>query len=255
MIYLEHTVVSYPQQLRFSLDGDLLTYSFSLEEGEPSHTVNLRDVVRDYSQDHGVIAIGDNKGRPVVVEVTTLSYANRSLRNLNEDGTAWRSSPLAAYRDVSSTFYPACMILTPFKGCDLDSCTLYFFGSPGTITYPATNLSPAATIGQTQVSVNGEPLSAAPAPRLTEFLNSWLPISLVGGSQVAVGGSLALTVVAPDEPEVYLEALAGTLSRSRARNGDVVVLNAANLVPGTTARIKAGYKYWPGKIELSVDVI
>lgn len=255
MIYLKHTVEAYPQQLKFSLDGDVLTYSFSLEDGVAPHVVDLREVVRDFSQDHGVIAVGEKDGRPLVVETTTLSYANRSLRTLNEAGNAWRSSPLAAYRDAGTTFYPACMLLTPLKGCDVDDCTLYLFGSPGTITYPQTDLSPERTVGQTQVSVNGQPLSASPAPRLAEFLTSWLPISLTGGSQVAAGGSLALTVVGPDGPEIYLEAMAGSLSRSRARNGDVVVLHATDLTPGTQARIKAGYKYWPGKTDLMVDVV
>lgn len=224
-----------------ALVGSQLTYCLDPSAQEPTtHEVALDDVVAKYSQDHGVIAVGEAGSAVLTVETTAISVGYRGSPFVDTRGTARRDSPLAVYRSLSGGYgWPATFILTPHKGCPLADCTLFF----------------CTVAGQGTITVDGQPLDAEDAPLLPAYLREWQPISFTGGTQVQAGGSLALTVAAPAGPEVYLEALAGSLSRIRARDGDVVTLMATDLAPGAQIRIKAGYKYWPGQTDFIVDVV
>ena len=256
MNLLKTVLNPYPANSDIHIAGSILSFKFWIENPPAdAFTVDLATVVSELSQDHGVIPVGLKDDASFWVETISYSVLVRGPSKASPEGVVRQDTPLAIFKSLGGVGYPAVVVLTPFRGCSLNDCSLYFFGSSGTGEYPATDRTPACSYGSVSISIDGSPLVAQTVGLLPQYLNTWLPISFSGGSEVPSGGSLALTVIAPDGPEVYLEATAGTLSRARARNGDVVVLHAADLPPGTRARIKAGYKYWPGKTDFMVDVI
>lgn len=242
MNFLKTTIASVSIDHNVSIDGNSMTYCLNPTAESPiTSSVNLADVVARSSQDHGVIAVGENAGEALVVETTAISIGYRGSPFVNTYGAARRDSPLSVYRSFTpeSFGWPATFILTPYRGCALSDCTLFF----------------CVAEGQGTITVDGQPLNAQEAPLLPAYLKTWQPISFTGGNQVSSGGSIQLTVVAPQGTEVYLEALAGTLSQIRARNGDTVVFSAIDLPAGMQARIKAGYRYWPGQTDFIVNVV
>lgn len=223
-----------------SLIGSALTYRIGEEASPVECAVDLLDVIAKFSQDHGVIAIGSKNGEAFVVETTAISIGLRGSPFVETNGLARRDTPMGVYRSFTdASAVPVCYLLTPRKGCALDEATVYWFFNQGV----------------TDIIVDGSPLIADDAPIMPELLAEWLPIALEGPDAVPADGSAGFTVHAPVGTEVHLEATAGTLSRARARDGDAVVLTALGLTPGATARIKAGYKFWPSKIERTVSVM
>jgi hypothetical protein len=241
MEMLKTTLASYPGSATVDLNAASLTFSITDGQEEPVELgVDLLEVVSKHSQDHGVIAVGESKGKLLVSETTAISVAYRGSPFADTHNTARRDSALAVYRSLGGTAYPAVFILTPYRGCSFEECVLYFFES----NEPE----------DAQVTVNGQALVAQEIVRLADYLTTWLPISLVGPSSVSVGQHADITVSCPDNVEVHLEATAGVISRSRARNGDVVHLDLSEIPAGTTARVKAGYKFWPGKVDYEITV-
>ena len=104
------------------------------------------------------------------------------------------------------------------------------------------------------ITSEGSALVAEDGPVIGAFLQTWLPITLEGDGSVNAGQATAFKVRAPEGAVVFLEATAGVLNRSRAINGDVVTLDANGLRSGETLRIKAGYRFWPSKVEKSYTV-
>ena len=251
------TILSpYPGNASIEIEGTTLGFTID-SYGEPATplVVDLAEIVAKYSQDHGVIAIGQKGDQLLVVETTAISVGYRGSPYVGTYNLARRDSPLAVYRSLGGPSYPAILLLTPYRGCALDDCSLFFFDSSETASYPAFDRVPSYTYGRVDISVDGETLVAQTVGLPPSFLSGWLPISLTGPTGVGAGGSISLVVSAPPGTEVYLEALAGSLSRSRARSGDVVTLSAIDLPPGTRVRIKAGYKYWPGKTDVEIEVV
>lgn len=237
------TLAPYPGRASVDLNGSTLTFSISSAdaEGESVELVaDLSEIVSTYSQDHGVIAVGEKEGTLLVAETTAISVGYRGSPLVDTHYTARRDSALAVYRSLGGGAYPAVFILTPHRGCSLDECSLYFFES--------------SEPEDVQVTVNGQALAAQEIARLSDRIAAWMSISFAGPSSVSAGQHAELTLSCPDDVEVYLEATAGVLSRARARNGDIVHLDLSNLATGTTARIKAGYKFWPGKTDYEVVV-
>lgn len=238
---LKTTLASYPGSSTVSLDGSTVTFSIAGVEAEPTEVVaDLAEIVATYSQDHGVIAVGEKAGTLLAVETTAISVGYRGSPFVDTHNTARRDSALAVYRSLGGGAYPALFILTPYRGCSLDECSLYFFEE----SQPE----------NAQVTVNGQALVAQEIARLADHLAAWMPISFSGPSSVAVGERAELTLSCPDHVEVYLEATAGVLSRSRARNGDMVRLDLSDLSSGAVARVKAGYKFWPGKTDYEIAI-
>ena len=238
MNIIKTTLASYTGSATISLAGSTLTFSMPIgDEEAPVLVANLSEIISKYSQDHGVIAVGQKDGNLLVAETTAISVGYRGSPFVGEYNTARRDSALAVYRSLGVAGYPAIFILTPYRGCSLEECTLYFFDS-----------------ADFEVTVNGQPLAGQEIERLADYLATWLPISFTGPATVSVGQHAELTVSCPDNVEVYLEATAGILNRSRAKNGDAVHLDLSELSAGTVARIKAGYKFWPGKTDYAITV-
>jgi len=238
MNIIKTTLASYTGSATINLTGSTLTFSMSIgEEDAPEIVANLSEIISKYSQDHGIIAVGQKDGNLLVAETTAISVGYRGSPFIGEYNTARRDSALAVYRSLGTTGYPAIFILTPYRGCSLEECTLYFFES-----------------ADFEVTVNGQPLAGEEIERLADYLATWLPISFAGPTTVSAGGQVELTLACPDHVEVYLESTAGILNRSRAKNGDIVRLDLDDLPASTVARIKAGYKFWPGKIDYSITV-
>lgn len=239
MTHIKFVTLAVQQQVRASLVGSVLTYRIGEETDSVEYEFDLCDVIAKFSQDHGVIAIGSKEGEAFVVETTAISIGLRGSPYVETNGLARRDTPMGVYRSFAGPGgFPVCYLLTPRKGCALDEVTVYWFFNQGV----------------TDITVDGSPLIADGAPIMPELLAEWLPIALEGPDAVPADGSAGFTVRAPVGAEVHLEATAGTLSRARARDGDAVVLTALGLTPGATARIKAGYKFWPSKIERTVTV-
>ncbi len=235
---LKTALASYTGSAAVSLSGSSLTFSMTIGDEEPVQlTADLQDIVSRYSQDHGIIAVGQKDSALLAVETTAISVGYRGSPFVDTHGTARRDSALAVYRSLGDGGYPAMFILTPYRGCSFQECTLYFFEG-----------------ADFDVTVNGQPLVAEEIERLTDFLGAWLPISFAGPTTASVGGQVELTLSCSDHVEVYLEATAGVLNRSRARDGDVVRLDLSGIPAGATARVKAGYKFWPGKVDYEITV-
>lgn len=255
MRLVKTVIQQFPMNAVIRITGTLLEFNISGVGDAPVwQSVDLANVIANFSQDHGCIAIGEKSGSLFIIETTAVSVARRTTPEINTFNTGRGDSPLAIYRSLGGGAYPAMLVMTPFKGCTLADCTLYFFDSSGETIYPATSESAATTVGNVKLELDGRPLRAVDVGKTSEFFSSWLPISLQGPAQAPANSSIALSVSALDGADIYLEATAGALNRSRARNGDVITLDSTGLPKGTQIRIKAGYKFWPGKSDHLIDV-
>ncbi len=256
MQFVKNVITQFPINSYLKLKGNVLDFNLSeAEDAQHWHSVDLYEVVQKLSQDHGCIAVGEKDGAQLIVETTAVSVDRRMTSSLNTFNTARGDSPLAIYRSLGGSAYPAVLVLTPYKGCELSDCTLYYFDSEGETSYQATNSSPAMTVGKVKFEIDGRAVRATEVGKTSEFFNEWLPISLNGPGTIQLGGKADFTIDAHQNTEIYLESTAGTLNRSRAKNGDVVTLDAAGLSSGEIVRIKAGYKFWPGKVDLHIEVV
>lgn len=224
------------ERLVATLSGGDLSFGLAPDAAKETFHVNLAETIERHSVDHGVIAIGKKGDAVFAVETTTVSVAYRSNPYLGAVGTNRRDTPLSVYREASGeTGCPVAYLLTPRKGCALDEATLYWFDSGLT-------------------TVDGSPLKCPDAPIAPEFLRAWMPIEIEGPESVIAGSTASYRVVAPAGVDVYLEATAGVLDRSRVRNGETVNLVTLAATATGPAKIKAGYRYWPGKSEKSITI-
>ena len=221
------------------LVADALNFRFGLDDLEPSDiTVNLQDLVDRHSQDHGCVVIGIKDESVLAYEANAMTVSTRLSPHSRPQGSIKSSTPLSTYREAGGADMPLAYLLTPTKGCALEECTLYFFAEDKPMI----------------ITSEGSSLVAEDGPVIGVFLQTWLPISLEGDGSVNAGQATAFKVRAPEGAVVFLEATAGVLNRSRAINGDVVTLDANGLRSGETLRIKAGYRFWPSKVEKSYTV-
>lgn len=256
MNFVRTVVNQFPMNAQLRFSGDELEFNLSGVGDAPNwNSVSLSEAVAQYSQDHGCIAIGEINNQPFVCETTAISVSRRMTSSINLFNTERSDSPLAVYRSLGGGAYPATLIFTPYKGCSLSECVVYLFDSAGPSIYEETNSSPSMTVGVVKFEIDGRPVRAPEVGKTSDFFNEWLPISVNGPGTILLGGKADFTIDAHQNTEIYLESTAGTLNRSRAKNGDVVTLDAAGLSSGEIVRIKAGYKFWPGKVDLHIEVV
>jgi len=227
------------RSVRVELHGNVMTCVLEFHGEHKAFDIDLLEVSRKFSQDHGVIAIGVENGEALIVETTAISVGLRGSPFVGTKGLERRDTPLGVYRTFcESNSFPICYLMTPTKGCDISDVTVYWFVNDGV----------------TDIRVDGSALHADDAPIMPSFLASWLPIEVEGPSTIGPDARANFIVHAPQGAEVHLEVTAGLLNRNRARDGDTVVLTAYGVSAGTVARIKAGYKYWPSKVEHAITV-
>lgn len=262
MKVIQHILESHPFNVIAHIKGSVINYDVDVNVSESNLlTVDLAEVVAKYSQDHGCIAIGKKDGVPFVIETTAITLYYRGSPFVDTNGTARRDTPLSVYRGaIGVQSYPVGYLMTPFKGCSLADCTFYAFDSANITNIPvdAGGEAPAGqatTRGSVVFTVDGETLNTPSVELTPAWLNNWLPITLQGAASIAAGENSTYTVIAPEGTTVYLEAVVGSIDRARAVNGDVVTFSAGTLQPGTTGRIKAGYKYWEGSSNTEIAIV
>lgn len=256
MQLVKRIIESFPMNTQISLSGNVLTFNLRAgSDDSQAKVADLASIVASCSQDHGCIAIGERDGEVFSVETTALSISQRLTPTANQRPSGRSDSPLAIYHSQGGVGYPALFVLTPFKGCQLNDCTLYFMDSAGETTYEATEMSPSLTVGNVSISVDGQTLQAQSVGTLFEFFSDWIPVDLQGADTAISGQIATFTVSAGENTEVFLESTAGVLNRSRAKNGDTVVLDTSGIPAGESIRIKAGYKFWPGKTDKVIALI
>lgn len=239
MNHKKYTQSDLATAIQSSLNGTTLEFSFQEDEKTVSVLVDLVDIISTHSQDHGIIAIGAKDGKALVLETTAVSVDLRGSAFADPIGVARRDTPLGVYRlFTGKADFPLCYLMTPFKGCGIDDVTIYWFVNDGV----------------TEITVDGQPLQAQSAEIMPNLIASWLPVTLQGPSSIEAGQSAQFVVHAPENTVVYLETTAGTLDRTRAVDGETVVLSTIAQTGATTGKIKAGYKYWPAKVQHSFSI-
>jgi len=82
----------------------------------------------------------------------------------------------------------------------------------------------------------------------------WIGIN--SPSSAEVGSIVELEVTPPfSQPDIYLEATAGSLNRSRLKGSKTALLNTTGLSVGEKIKVKVGYKFWPGESEVFIDLV
>lgn len=262
MQVIRHILDCHPFNVIAHIDGAVIRFDVGMNVAEDNLlTIDLADVVEKYSQDHGCIAIGKKDNVPFVIETTAITLYYRGSPFVDTHGTARRDTPLSVYRGaIGEQSYPVGYLMTPFKGCALNDCTFYAFGSAHIRDLPVEEGAvipegQATSHGSVVFTVDGVPLDTPSVELTPTWLNNWLPITLTGPTSVATGESASYTVNAPVGTTVYLEGVVGSIDRARAVNGDILTFSTGALQPGTIGRIKAGYKYWEGSSNTEIAVI
>lgn len=243
MKLLKYALPNPPRSAFVRLNGRVLSYDVGDSVYEVVHTVDLAEVVSALSQDSGCIAVGIKGGMGFSVETTALTHGVRGTIHTLKQGRIKRDTPMAAYMAATGEGnQPIAFIFTPFRGCALEDVMVYLLVS-----------GPDAT-NKIDILVDGEPVVADSAGLANDILHGYQPITLSQVSHPGAGKVVEFTVAAGPSTTVYLDCLGGSVNKTRAVDGDSIKWDLSSLVSGTTARVKAGYKYWPGKTDLEVTV-
>ncbi len=227
-------------------------------EKQLSRDDDLGEIIGKYAEDHGCIALCYSPkfpGELIWHETTRFSYAerissNRSYTSIMEIGMSVNDTPNARGRHNAASpawvlkqrigATPFLYLLTPVRGCPVEDAIVVFHGADNVPGTPDKNRTTH------EILVDGKRTSPPPLPSLKMFLESWLPIDIVGPDQVDATTSAEFSLAAPEGATVHLEATAGIINRSQARNGQRFTLDTRGLEAGDEIEIRAGYKFWSG---------
>jgi hypothetical protein len=244
---------TFPSKLEMT--GALLSVSAGPNQSETT-TFDLNEIVAQYSEDHGCVALGSAESGLVWKETTRLSYnyrmpAGRSFSSefvtgsaVKDDGSQPGASNVASPAWVMSqdNYASLLFILTPHKGCALADCTLIWKAIEG-------------EPDQAQFIIDGQDQAGATAiGSVKDYLASWLPITLTGPDTIATDGTAQFTIGCEAPSDIHITASCGVINRAIAKNGQVLTLDARGLAAGEKVEIKLGYKWWPGASKKVVTV-
>jgi hypothetical protein len=172
-------------------------------------------------------------------EVANLGLGMNCLKNLYKITMPTRQS-LDDYMHVNKHHLMAA-VLVPFADSSPDTWVLAVPSRGGVVEYDG----PMVSVGSWDECIdNYMPRLQAPAFHdLTDGI-----VRVVFNIQMPDLQPVAL------KPWLFFEATAGNLHTSRAQYGDPCILDVSKLEPGTTVRIKAGFKYRPGMADYSFVV-
>lgn len=254
-----NVLINYNKRNTYPSKMELVGASLSVSAGpnpDEKTTFNLDDIVSQYSEDHGCVALGCAERGLVWKETTRLSYnyrmsAGRSFSSdlvvgapVKDDGTKTGSSNVASPAWVLSQdgHAPLLFILTPHKGCALSDCTLIWKAIAG---HPE----------RAQFSIDGiDQAGATSIDSIKSYLAGWMPITLNGPSSIASGSTAQFTIGGNADVDIYITASCGVINRSIAKSGQVLTLDARGLSAGESIEIKLGYKWWPGASKKVVTI-
>ena len=130
-------------------------------------------------------------------------------------------------------------LLTPYKRCQLGDATLVL-RDDGCVDLSSVTFDAIASYVDNQF----EPY---------RFFK-WIGIN--SPSSANAGSIVELQVTPPfSQPDIFLEATAGSLNRSRLNGSKTVLLNTTGLSVGDKIKVKVGYKFWPGESEVFIDLV
>jgi hypothetical protein len=227
-----------------TVNGDSLTINITdstnkdtLGNQSWSGEFSLVNLITNYSQDHGCIAIYPQTvidGSPLLaMETTQISYNERASSTAATQSPTVPGKYLAGspFSVVSSKVgsYAYVYILTPYVNCNISDLILVYRDSSAVV------INNSATV-----------TDATPITSMKHFLDSWLPITVTGPLSIATGTTQTYTVSAPANTTVYLSTDIGIINRSRIVSGGSFNLDTSGLAAGEIVDIKAGYKFWSG---------
>ncbi|MFN4282442.1 MAG: hypothetical protein ACK4NA_07365 [Alphaproteobacteria bacterium] len=228
---------------------------------------DLSEVIEKYAEDHGCIALCYSPKFPdelIWHETTRFSYAermpsNRSYTSIMEIGLSVNDTPNARGRHNAASpawvlkqrlgATPFLYLLTPVRGCSVEDAIVVFHGADNEPGTPEKNRTTH------DILVDGKRTSPPPLPSLKMFLETWLPIGIDGPGQIDATTSADFHIAAPEGATVHLEATAGIINRSQARNGQRFTLDTRGLDAGDHIEIRAGYKFWSGVSSKTIVLI
>jgi len=209
--------------------------------------INLSELISNYSQDHGCIAVFPTQFVPdssyTAIETTQLSFPARTGINFSQNhsetmaGKQMAGSPFSVITNNFAS-YAFLYVLTPYKNCSVDEIVLVFRDAPtGTCTK------------------NGSIITANKLSSMKIFLDSWLPITINGPSSITVGTSESYSISSQDGCIIYLSSDQGIINKSRIKNGGSFLLDSTGLNVGDSIVIKAGYKFWAGITDKTISIV
>ena len=248
-----------PASTTCHIDNGMLEIEFSWPSQGKTLTgkYDLEDIIQKYAEDHGCIALCYSPKYPdelIWHETTRFSYtermpSTRSYTSIMEIGLSVKDTPSVRGRHNAASpaavlkqridATPVLYLLTPAQNCAIDDAVIVF------LAVDADTQTPQSSQTSHQFFVEGVVQNPPVLASLKMFLESWLPITINGADQVAVGDEATYSVGAPAGTTVYLDASAGVINRSRAINAQTFTLDTKGLLAGETINIKAGYKFWP----------
>ncbi|CAB5238725.1 hypothetical protein UFOVP375_7 [uncultured Caudovirales phage] len=241
---------------RMELNGSSLSVYVRKNQVESDQSFDLDQIVAQYSEDHGCVALGVSEKWFAWKETTRVSYlyrmpAGRSFSSefvignaVKDDGTQSGSHNVAspAWVLAQDGHYPLLFILTPYKGCSLSDCTIIWKAIEG-----QPNAAQFLIDGVSQASV-------VPVSSIKEYLSSWLPISLSGPDTISAGASAQYAISCEVPSDIYITASCGFINRAVAKSGQSLTIDTRGLQPGEKIEIKLGYKWWPGASKKTVAI-
>jgi hypothetical protein len=259
-----------PFSSAIQIEKDILKISarWKSQDKKPiSQSYNLAEIIGRYSEDHGCIALCYTprfKDELVWHETTRFTYgerisSDRSYSSMMQDGLSINDTPQKRGRHNAASpaailkqrldATPVLYLLTPARGCSVNNSIIVFHGvdpDPGIPEEFRTTHS---------LSVDGNIQAPPMMPSLKMFLESWLPIAIGGPDLIPADQTAKYLLTNMQGGEIYLEATGGILNRSRAKNGQQVLLDTRGLETGEEITIKAGYKFWPGISQKKIAII
>ena len=232
--------------------------SWSSKDRTIARSYDLATVIKAYGEDHGCIALCWSPKFPEELiwhETTRFSCleriaSDRSYSSIMEIGPSLRDTPTTKGRhnaaspswvlrqrlDATAFLY----LLTPAKNCTVEDAILIF--------HDVQNDPDTADIDKTihRLLVDKKVQSPPALESLKLFLETWLVIKIEGPEKAPPNTYVDLTANCTSGGDIFLEATAGLLNRSRAKSGQRIQLDTRGLEAGEELVIKAGYKFWPG---------
>lgn len=232
--------------------------SWSNKDRTIVRSYDLAKVIKTYGEDHGCIALCWSPKYPdelIWHETTRFSCSERiaserTYSSIMEIGLSLKDTPTTKGRhnaaspswilrqrlDATALIY----LLTPAKNCSVEDAILIF--------YDVQNDPDTAEVDRTshRLLVDKKLQSPPALESLKLFLETWLVIKIEGPEKAPPDTYVDLTANCTSGGDIYLDATAGLLNRSRAKSGQRIQLDTRGLEAGEEIVIKAGYKFWPG---------
>lgn len=259
MIFLKLTTNRTLSKNKISINGDEITIEVidttndnaeGLGITKTKDTFKLSELIANFSQDHGCIALiprkmtSSDESPMLAMETTQLSLPHKVA-----SGESFESEPTTPGKNLSGSPYAMIAerygsygyvyILTPTVNCAVEDLIIVYRDSLSA-----------------EVTVDDEPItSAVPIQSTKLFLDTWMPITIDGPDTISVDGINTYTVTSTPNAVIYVSADIGIINRSRVTSGKSFTLNASGLEAGETITIKSGYKFWHGVTDKVITVV